>query len=406
MLNKFFKFLKGYVIINLYGQSTERFINICLKRNITLGSIKRCNDGSVRTSVSKRDFALLRPIAFKTHTKVRIVKKRGLYNLLGRYGKRYAFMAGAIICIAFFFVSSQYIWTVEINGVENTDYETLTSSLAKSGIYAGAKKNKIPNGIDIKNNILRENDNIAWAWVYIEGAKARVEVYEKIIPPMLTDRNMPCNIIAAHDGFIKNIIVKNGNALFKEGDTVSAGDVLISGTVPVFHEGSEERYINVHAMGSIEAYTSRKASGVYGVYYKSSTPTGRRKTLFWAEIFGKQFKFFLKESISFENYDRIENRHELKLPFIGYTGIAFVRADISETQIQKEPISLDTALEFAKNDLEAKISKELLYDSTLIDEDLTYNYIDDETISAELTMNLIEKIGTEVPFDNTDKTEE
>ena len=62
----------------------------------------------------------------------------------------------------------------------------------------------------------------------------------------------------------------------------------------------------------------------------------------------------------------------------------------------------DKALEL-KNELEEKISGELLYDSSLIDEELTYNYVDDETISAELTMNFIEKIGTETAIEKTEE---
>ena len=403
MFNKFFKFLKGYVIIKLYGHDTERFINICIRRGIELGAVKRCEDGCVRTCVKKSDFALLRPVAYKTHTRVRIAKKAGLYNILGRYGKRYALILGALISAAFFYISSQYIWTVEINGLENADYETLAASLGSSGVYSGARKKNLPDGTEIKNRILRENKDIAWAWVYIEGAKARVEIYEKIIPPAVTDRNEPCDIIAACDGYIKTMTVKNGKALFKEGDTVSAGDVLISGTVPVFNEGDEERYMQVHAMGTIEAYTTHSASGKYSTYYESKRPTGRVKKLYSAEIFGKQFKLFKNESISYENYDRIENRYELKLPILGYTGIAWDSVCFNEVDKSREPLIIDTVLEFAKNELEEKISGELLYDSSLIDEELTYNYVDDETISAELTMNFIEKIGTETAIEKTEE---
>ena len=40
MFKKFFKFLYGYVIIKVYGKGAERFINICLRRNIDVWNIK------------------------------------------------------------------------------------------------------------------------------------------------------------------------------------------------------------------------------------------------------------------------------------------------------------------------------------------------------------------------------
>ena len=41
MFKKFFKFLYGYVIIKVYGKGAERFINICLRRNIDVWNINR-----------------------------------------------------------------------------------------------------------------------------------------------------------------------------------------------------------------------------------------------------------------------------------------------------------------------------------------------------------------------------
>ena len=44
MFKKFFKFLYGYVIIKVYGKGAERFINICLRRNIDVWNIKPFDD--------------------------------------------------------------------------------------------------------------------------------------------------------------------------------------------------------------------------------------------------------------------------------------------------------------------------------------------------------------------------
>ena len=50
MFKKFFKFLYGYVIIKVYGKGAERFINICLRRNIDVWNIKPFDDGIENTS--------------------------------------------------------------------------------------------------------------------------------------------------------------------------------------------------------------------------------------------------------------------------------------------------------------------------------------------------------------------
>ena len=403
MFNKFFKFLKGYVIIRIYGKNAERFINICVKRNIALYYLKYSPDGSIESCVDKNSFSMLRPIAFKTKTSVRILKKKGLFDIYRRYGGRYALIAGGIMFILFFTISSRFIWAVEINGVEISDYNRVVESLEKSGIYPGARKSQIDEIAEVKKRILRENDTISWAWAYIEGAKVRVEVYERILPPQVFDRNLPCDIISGCDGYIKNIILKNGHCELKIGDTVNAGQILISGKVPVFKEGEEEKYMYVHAAGTIEAYTSHKAKGRYSTYYETDIPTGRKKSMNTLELFGKEFSLYFNNDIDYEYYITDKNRYELTIPFWGYSGIALNTVKISEAQLRREPLSLETVLDFAENELEEKISKQLGYDASLIDRELKYEYINDETIEVELVMNFIEKIGTEVPIDKTEE---
>ena len=51
-----------------------------------------------------------------------------------------------------------------------------------------------------------------------------------------------------------------------------------------------------------------------------------------------------------------------------------------------------------KNDLEMQISRELLAGSSVVDKQIQYEQIDDETIKVTLTMEFIEQIGREVPF--------
>jgi similar to stage IV sporulation protein len=397
MFKKFFKFLKGYVIIEIYGKNAERFINICLRRGIEISGTKPLGNGIIQLAVYKRDFGLLRSVAWKTKTAVKIKSKRGLYNIWSRYKKRYAFAVGFFAFIMFIAVMSQFIWVVEINGVENADYDKIIEALENDGVKSGSLKKNLPSGIELKRDILNANDDIAWAWVYIEGAKARVEIYEKTLPPQVIDKSIACNVSARRDGVIKRIVAKGGELLLNEGDAVSAGDVIISGKVGTYREGEPEKYIYVHALGVVEAYTCHVAEGDYRLYYQSRIPTGDRKTYYSLELFGKKFDLFRNKSISYEEFDKIEIRHELSLPIFGYTGISLNVERYDEVSVHDEPISEDTAIETAKTELEEKISKELFVGSKLINSELKYERVDSETLHVKLIMNFTENIGVETP---------
>ena len=405
MFNKFFKFLRGYVIIRIYGKGAERFLNICLRRNINVWNTMPCENG-IELAMARSDFFLIRGIVRKCRVKVCIKEKHGLRHLLHLYRKRYVFLAMIALCVILCAVSTQFIWLVEINGVENSDVDSIIETLDELGIKSSALKRSLPDGMDIKREIINGTDNIAWAWVYIEGAKARVEIYEKIIPPNVVDKDTPCDIVAACDGVIKKMIVKSGEEKVREGDAVSAGDVIVSGKVATYKEGYPEEYIYVHSMADVEAYTSHKKSGEYKLYYESRIPTGKHKTLYSLEVFGKMFSLPQKE-IQYEDYDTSEKRHELYIPFFGYTGIALDTIKYDEVSINREPLSIETAVEFAKNDLEEKIAKELTQGSKLTDENIEYEKTDNETIKVTLEMNFIQNIATMQPMSaEEDKGEE
>lgn len=397
MFRKFFKFLKGYVIIEIYGKNAERFINICLRRGIEVHDAKPMENGRIEISVSKKDFFRLPSVAYKTKTKVRIKKKRGLYNIIARYKKRYMFVFGFFAFLAFITFMSQFIWVVEINGVENADYDSIIAVLEENGVRSGARKKDLPPLSEIKKRILFQNDDIAWAWVYIEGAKARVEISEKIIPPQVIDKSVTSSISARCDGIIKKITAKSGELLMKEGDAAAAGDVIISGKVGTFREGEAEKYIYVRALGTVEAYTTHRAEGEYKTYYESRTPTGEYKTYRSLELFGKKFDLFKDNGISYEEFDKIENRHELSLPLLGYTGISLCSERYDEVTVNREPMPVETVLEKARTELEEKISKELVSGSTLLSSDITYESVDKDTIRVKLNMSFIENIGVETP---------
>ena len=289
--------------------------------------------------------------------------------------------------------------------MENSDINGIISTLDSIGIKSGALKAKLPDGMESKAAIINNNDHIAWAWVYIEGAKARVEIYEQIIPPNIVDKDTPCDIVAACDGIINHMVVKNGEEVLNDGDAVKTGDVIVSGKVATYKEGYPEEYIYVHSMADIMAYTTHSKNGDYKLYYESRVPTGKNRYMVSLEVFGKMFSLPLGR-MNFEEYDVNETRHEICIPFFGYTGIAFDTVKYTEVNVNKEPISIETAVEFAKNDLEEKISNELLYGSTLTDENVEYEKIDNETINVKLEMNFIQNIATSQPISADTEGEE
>lgn len=398
--NKFFHFFKGYVILIITGFNIERFLYICAKRGIKVRNPEKNEDGSLYITVSIDDFLKLKKIVRKTRVKVHIKKKMGLPILLKKYKKRYFMYTGAAFFVLIIFLSSQFIWTVEIKGVERADIAQISKVLEETGIYEGAFKRKALSSTEIKNILLNRVDNISWAWVYLKGTKAVCEIYEDSLPQQALEDGEPCNIVAVRDAIIKRIIARDGIKQAAAGDTVLAGDLLISGVIPD-NEGNVGCV--VEASGTVEAYTWHEKKGTYKLYYETKVPTGNAKTFRRLNIFSNKFNLFINDAIEYENCITQTKTHELKLFKDNYLGISFENETVYEVDIIREPISYDMAVYEGKCDLEEKIAKELLPGAELVGENLFHTQIDEETVEVTLTMEFIEKIGTKAPITQKDE---
>ncbi len=391
-LRKIVDFFGGYVIISLKGFYIERFINICVRRGIHIWSIKRSSKNFALARISVSDFRRIRPVARKTHTKLHILKKCGFPVLLYRYRKRYVLFAGIIVLLAFMVYMSGYIWIIEVSGTESVSEDIIMRAAVDAGVFEGAKKRDLKDIQKVRDIILSRVDDLAWAWVYIEGSKATIEVREKILPPEVVDKNLPCNVVAMRDGLIKKITVKQGVTDLKEGDAVLAGEVVISGTV-MNKDMTNFRY--VHALGTVEALTWHEKKGTYKLYDEIRVPTGRKVSRHTLDLFSKKFSLFFDDSIDYSDYDKTEKKTQLKFGKNNYVGIGMETVTYEEVTVAREELPIETVVERAKNALEEAAAKELIAGAKLVDSKLDYRQTDSQTVEVTVTMEFVEKIGTE-----------
>ena len=75
------KFLFGYVMIQVEGKNLERFLNILMSNGLDIKNIRRNGPYSLTLDIVTFDFYRLRNIIRKNRVriKIRILKKRGLF---------------------------------------------------------------------------------------------------------------------------------------------------------------------------------------------------------------------------------------------------------------------------------------------------------------------------------------
>lgn len=219
----FFKILLyyifGYVNISVEGYFIERFINICISKNILLWNMKRKKSSFLYANIGMRDFKKMKEIAKITKCRVKIQRKKGLPFLLNKYKKRKIFAISLAIILLLIFGTSNFVWNIEIVGNDTIQTSEIMKDLNENGLKTGMIKQKI-NTKEIINNIRLKRNDIAWIGLNIKGTNAIVSVVEADKKPEIIDENEYCNIVTKKDGIITKINVQNGTALVKEGDIV------------------------------------------------------------------------------------------------------------------------------------------------------------------------------------------
>lgn len=379
--------VNGYAEIEIQGYFAERFINLALRKGVTLWNIKSIDAGKVTARVFPKEYKKLRKIAHTTSCKIKVIKKHGTSFVLFRYKKRKVFIVLIFIVAIVVNTVNSYIWSVDIVGDFDIPIEELKTQLAEENLKVLARKKDI-NIEKIKINMALKRNDLAWIGVDIKGTKATVEIVEKILPEHEELKGLPCNIVAIKDGIIEKIYTKEGTAIVKKGDLVQKGQILISGTIESEH--AETRL--VHADGEVFARTWYTYKAKIPYEKDVISKTGNTEKRYKIKILNSEINF-LNYGTNFEKYDTITVRKQLKI-FDKYV------LPIEVEEIHYDELELET-IKYTRNQIESiakneamKCALELIpNDASVIDNTISVREYG-EGIEAEVTIECIEKIGT------------
>ncbi len=345
---EFFKYLKGYVCIRVTGFSPERFMNLCSNREILLWNIRKEQD-AYYMCLSIAGFFQLRPIAKKTGTKVAIVKRCGLPFFMPRMLKRKVFLMGFLLAAFFWIWSSRYIWAIEIQGNFSITEDIMMDFLTEELVFTGMKK----SGLDIEaleKNIRKEFYQITWTSVKLEGTKLTVQIKENELlesekPQTQEQEEVYSDLVAEKDGKIVSMIVREGVPQVTIGQEVKKGDILVSGSVPVYQEdGSIRKYRYCKADADIILEHDIMLKEPLSFFYERKNYTGREKKQYYLNIKGKNIRFGSKKA-PFLSYDSVTNETQLQLLQDFYLPILYGKYTYREYYVEEQKYTKDEAKE-------------------------------------------------------------
>lgn len=247
LIKKLIRYCRGTLQFTAAGPYPERFLNLCSGGGVGLWNTRRTAEG-VTACCAQCHRSRLEYYAQKSGCRLETVRCTGMKSTARRYRRRTGLWVGAALLAAGLLVMGRFVWRVEIRGTEQLDPAVITAALAEYGVHPGVLVGKI-DARTVERRMQIRFAEIAWITVNVEGSRVTAILEEAVPPPAVVEDGIPTNLIAGETGFITRVEVQNGNAVVKPGDSVLAGDLLVSGIMD--NKMGESRL--AHARGRVYA---------------------------------------------------------------------------------------------------------------------------------------------------------
>ena len=323
---QFIQYLKGYVCIRVWGYSPERFMNLCSNHDILLWNIENCGE-YYTMCITVSGFRKLKGIVKKTGTKVAIQKRCGLPFFVPKMKRRKIFLIGLIGSLAFWMWMSTFIWAVDISGNYSISEDIFMDFLRENDIYVGMKRNKL-NIEELEKRIRQDFGIVTWTSAKIDGTRLEIQIRENEVE-MSTEREgeeekgetqeefgknpYGSDLVAEEDGVIVSMVTRKGVPQVGVGTEVKKGDILVSGSVPVYNEDSTVKFYQYYdADADVFIRRQLRQREELPLHYEKKEYTGEEKKEVVLAVMDKDFILRIGK-IKYENFDTVTDKKQVKL---------------------------------------------------------------------------------------------
>ena len=166
------RFFRGTVRFSVRDGFLERFINLCAQNRVPVWDGRR--QGSRYTACTTlRGSRRLPELAQRAGVILEPERRGGAPVLLHRYRKRTGLFAGIALVAAAILVMSQFIWQVEVLGLQTIPEQEVIAALEELGVRRGVLRRDI-DAREVERRLMIRLDEAAWVAVNLQIGRAHV----------------------------------------------------------------------------------------------------------------------------------------------------------------------------------------------------------------------------------------
>ncbi len=348
--------ITGELEVTATGLSPEKLLNLAAKNHISLSGVRRLSYTQLCFNIGPADYNRLKKLLPEGRYKLNIGSSRGLSLMLYAFRARYCLIAGIIISIVLAFFASSRIWFVKVRGCEKVSEESVLQLLESYGLKSGASVSGEELD-EMEKRLMQDISDISWVGISRRGVNIYAYIKESSELPESTPIDKPADVIALKDGVVEKVTVLQGRAVVTQGQTVRAGDVLISGEL--IYQDLPYQYI--YALGDVQARIWYSGERKISLVQSETVRTGNTAVVRTMRIFGQDIP--LDGENPFASYE-VESREQdvmnLGIP------VTIITQTYYETEEREYSITQEEALELGKSDLEQELSAQIPQDAEIL----------------------------------------
>lgn len=302
------KAISGILLVELVSAEIEAALTAINAAQIEIIKIDKLDTLVCKFWIYRKDYAPLNELCKKRSEGLKILNTRGLYWWIVRLTKRPVIAAFSVFLMTVTLILPTRVLLVQVEGNKEVSVQSILAAAESCGIKPGTAR-KVVRSEKMKNALLEALPKLAWAGINTQGCVAIISVRERSENVEKEEKCVVGNIVAACDGYILSGSVNRGSAMFQTGETVTKGQVLISGYTDCGRSIQAES-----AEGEIIAQTNRMIEAVTpkSYQYKKRLVSTKYKISLVARK--KRIKLWKDSGISGGSCGRMYTEYYVTLP--------------------------------------------------------------------------------------------
>lgn len=362
-MGKLYDRICGLMRLEICGALPEGFLNACALQGVRLRGLRRVDACTFHVSIREGDLAAAQQAAQNSGCECKILRHWGGSRNLRFLRRRIWLPVTAALMAAALFVSSLFIWELDVRGCETLSTGQVLRTLADCGVEQGSYWPGLQPDL-VRSRMLQELPELDWMTVNVSGSRAVVLVSERREKPEIYGEGAACDLVATRTGIVTRLNVLNGKPRVSPGQAVTEGELLVSGELQSLSRPA--RY--VRALGAVTADTWYELTVVCPAEAAVKSGRERRRSRFALKIGKKRVNFYWNGGKSLDGCGKIMHEYNLGVNGLFALPISLVREEL----IYREKSTAESAdaaqmREHLLQYLEARIDGEIL--STAFTED-------------------------------------